>query len=320
MPVRYIRNLLMLCAWMGVFGTAEAQNNAGRIYIEPDGWSLGTSVGLSDLWGDVGTQSPMDHYNNSKYWKKVAFIGGMFGRYTVHPCFHLRFVLNYGTVYATDAWNYNLAHGSSSATQGLDGYQRYARNQTAKANIFESLFLMELNPFRLNPDSRAAYKHGQPYIAAGIGVFHFTPYSTVANSQTWVKTYDLRLEGQGFGAGFPPDYSQWQLAVPIALGYRWDIGQHLNLGIEYMWRMTMTDYLDGVSGNYISASDFQKHLAPHDAAVAQLVADKSYWNGLNPTPAAPGTLRGNPGNNDSYSTISLVFYYKINTRTRTWFR
>lgn len=320
MPGRYIRNLLMFCACMVVFRTASAQNNASRIYIEPDGWSIGTNFGMSDLWGDVGTQSPVDHYNNSKYWKKVCFVGGIFGRYTVHPCFALRFMLNYGTLYATDQWNYNLAHGSSATTQGNDGYQRYARNQNAKDDMFETLAMMELIPFRLNPDSRMAAHAGQPYIAVGIGVFHFTPYSTVANSANWVNTYDLHLEGQGFGPGFPPQFSLWQMAVPIALGYRWDIGQHINLGIEYMWRMTMTDYLDGVSGSYISQADFNEHLPPAQATEAWLVADKSYYTGLNSVPAAKGTMRGTPGDNDSYSTISINLFYKINSKTRTWFR
>lgn len=316
MQARLIRNLLIFCIGMAFSQITSAQN-ASRIYIEPTGWSIGTNCGLSDLWGDIGTASPLDHYSNSKYFDKVTFMGGMFGRYTVHPCFALKFMGNYGTLYATDKWNYDLAHGSSTPTQAKDGYQRYARNQNAKDYTFEGAFMMELTPLRFNPESKMAHKKGQIYIAAGVGIMHFTPYSTVENSPRWVKTYDLHLEGQGFGAGYPDQFNLWQPIFPFAIGYRWDMGQHFNLGIEYMWRMTLTDYLDGVSGKYLSQKDYTDHLSPHDAALAQAVADKGYWTGLQ-QPATPGTARGNPGNNDSYSTISIIFYYKVNTRTREW--
>src|SRR4051812_9373497 len=108
MQARFIRNLLVLCISMAAAATSNAQH-ASRIYIEPTGWSIGVNAGLSDMWGDVGTKSPIDHYTNSKYFDKVAFMGGMFGRYTVHPCFALRGSINIGSLYATDKWNYDLA-------------------------------------------------------------------------------------------------------------------------------------------------------------------------------------------------------------------
>jgi hypothetical protein len=314
MQARYIRNLFLLCMSISIAYTAHAQD-ASRIYVEPSGWSIGTECGLSDLWGNVGTQSPVEHYINSKYFNKVTFIGGMFGRYTVHPCFAFRFMLNYGALYATDAWNYDLA--KKATNEGADAYQRYARAQSAKDDIVEGSILMELTPFRINPESRSAHRRGQLYLALGLGYFHFTPYSTVAASTTWVPTYNLDLEGQGFGAGFPSTYSLWQLAIPLAIGYRWDLGEHLNLGIEYMFRKTFTPWLDGVSGNYVSNAEFQAHLNPHDALLAEQVEDKGFYTGLE-QPNAAGNLRGNPSTKDSYSTISIVFYYKVKAKNKEW--
>lgn len=314
MQARVIRNLMALYFCMAIADTSSAQD-AHRLYVEPDGWAIGMNVGLSDLWGNVGTQSPLEHYINSKYFDKVTFMGGMFGRYNVHPGFGIRFQANYGSLYATDKWNYDLVKNATS--QGTDAYQRYARSQNAKDIVVEGTVLMELTPFRLNPESRRAFKRGQPFIGLGISYFHYTPYSTVAASPTWVKTYDLHLEGQGFGKGFPPSYSLWQPAIPMVIGYRWDLGQHLNLGIEYMFRYTFTKYLDGVSGKYISAADFAAHLTPAQAALAEQVADKGYWYGLS-LPNSAGNLRGNPSFTDKYSTISITFYYKVNTRTPRW--
>jgi hypothetical protein len=294
--------------------TVSAQN-ASRIYIEPNGWSIGTDIGMSDMWADVGTKSMMDHYGNSHYLDKVAFVGGMFGRYTVHPCFALRYMLNYGTLYATDKWNEDKA--KVAPTQGDDAFQRYARNQTAKTIIFENSLLMEFTPGRMNPESKSAHRRGQFYVAAGLTYLHFENYSTIGASSQWVKTYDLHLEGQGFGQGYPPDYNRWTMAAPMALGYRWDIGQHLNLGIEFMYRMTFTDYLDGVSGKYISPVEYQLHLSPKDANIAYQVADKEVYSGYG-SPNIPGNKRGNASNNDSYSTLTITFYYKVFSATHEW--
>ena len=314
MRAKYFRNLLAL-SFAAMSATASYAQDASRIYVEPTGFSIGTNFGLTDLWGDVGTKTVTDHYTNSKYFDKVAFMGGMFGRYTMHPCLSFRLSLDYGTVYATDAWNYDKAKKANS--QGDDAYQRYARGQVAKSDVLEGSFLVEYTPRRRKPESKKAHKRGQPYIAAGLGTFHFTPYSTVGNGTKFVKIYDLHLEGDGFGAGYPKSYSLTQLCIPMVIGYKWDLGQHLNLGIEFNYRKTFTDYLDGVSGKYIDPSVYAKHLSASDALLAQEIADKGYLKGLE-APNVAGNLRGNSSNNDAYSTITISFYYKIFTATKEW--
>ncbi|MBC7553344.1 MAG: hypothetical protein H7257_05145 [Taibaiella sp.] len=303
---------------MAVFtATSSVAQDASRIYIEPTGWSLGTSFGLSDMWGDVGTKSFLDHYTNSKYFDKVALLGGLFGRYTVHPALSVRMSLNAGAIYATDEWNYDKAIISDN--QGTDAYQRYARGQNAKSNILEGSLLLELTPLRLNPEKKRAYRKGQPYLGAGIGYFHFTPYSSPGLSTKFVEIYDLHLEGDGFGDGFPPAYKLWQVCFPLAIGWRWDIGQHLNIGVEYMYRVTLNDYLDGVSGKYIDNKEYAKHMGPSEAATAIQVADKGYLKRLQ-QPNVAGNMRGNPGNNDAYSSLNVTFYYKVFTRSKQWWK
>ena len=316
MRAKAIRRIFLLLITVTTVTSSFAQD-ASRVYIEPSGWSIGTNFGSTDLWGDVGTKTLIDHYTNSKYFDKVAFMGGMFGRYTIHPCLGVKFGLNYGTVYATDAWNYDKAF--VQLTQGTDAYQRYARGQSAKTDIFEGNILFELTPFRFNPEQKRAYKKGQPYIGVGLGYFHFTPKSTVGNGTKYVKIYDLHIEGDGFGDGFPPSYSLWQFCIPMSIGYRWDLGMHLNLGIEYCYRKTFTDYLDGVSGKYIDPSDYDKHLSPSEAATAKLVADKGYIKNLE-QPNVKGNLRGNASNKDAYSSLSITLYYKVFARTKQWWK
>ena len=314
MQARFFRNLLVFCFCIALSQTTSAQN-ASRIYVEPDGWSIGTDVGMTDLWGDVGTKSILAHYTNSKYTDKVCFMGGLFGRYTIHPALSVRMMFNYGVLYATDKWNYDAVKGGGLA-EGSDAVQRYLRAQNVKDQTFESTVLLELTPFRLNPESKAAHRRGQLVLGAGIGLFHFTPYSTVGNSTQYVKIHDLDLEGQGWGGDYPKQFSLWQPAIPLMLGYRWDIGQHLNLGLEFMYRYCFTDYLDGVSGKYVDPEAFYAHFTPTQAAQAAAVADKTPYF-YNQAPNAAGNLRGTSGN-DSYSTITITFYYKIFNKTRVW--
>ena len=316
MHARFSRILLVFCICIAISVATKAQN-ASRIYIQPDGWSIGTDIGTTDLWGDVGTKSVTAHYTNSKYTDKICFMGGMFGRYSVHPCIAVRMMLNYGVLYATDKWNYDAVKAAGgSLTVGTDAVQRYLREQNAKDQVVEGSVVAEFTPFRMNPEKKSAGRRGQLFLGAGVGIFHFTPYSTVGASTTFVKTYDLHLEGQGWGGSYPPQYSLWQPCIPLVIGYRWDIGKHLNLGVEFMYRYTFTKYLDGVAGNYIDPPAFYTHLSPQQAALAESVADKEqYFN--NQPPNQAGNLAGTLIN-DQYSSLTITFSYKIFAAQRFW--
>lgn len=312
----YFRTLLILLV-AGCASLNTKAQDAYRIYLEPDGWSIGTNFGTTDLWGDVGTKTLIDHYVNSKYFDKVVFMGGAFGRYTMHPCLSVKFGVNYGTVYASDEWNTDKA--VYAPVQGSDAYQRYARQQKAKTTIFEGNVLMEFSPLRYNPETIRANRRGQIVFGAGLGYFHFTPMSTVALGTKFVNIYNLHIEGDGFGPGFPKSYSLWQLCIPMSVSYRWDLGKHINIGLEYMYRKTFTDYLDGVSGKYIDKAEYAKHLSPSEAATAALIADKAfYFNRAQPNVA--GNIRGNAADKDAYSSLCFTLYYKLLSRQDKWWQ
>jgi hypothetical protein len=305
---------------------ANAQPAIPREYVEMPGFSMGINFGMTDLWGDVGTQTLIDHYNNSTYWDKPCFMGGMFGRYLGHPVLAVRFGINYGTLYANDKWNKDKAEKAKSTED--DAYQRYLRNQDIRVNIWEGTLMLEFNPLRFNSESRAAQKRMQPYILAGIGGFHFKPQSSLLDQSTgrrkWVDVHDLHLEGEGIGPekstpGWTPKTSLWQLCVPAGLGVRWDIGDQYALGLEWLYRFTMTDRLDNVSSEYTAPDYYDRYLPPEKAALAKQLYDKS-WE-IDPTvQRRPWTARGNKEVLDGYSAISVTFIYKIlNNKSPWWF-
>lgn len=314
--------LLALALGIALCDTVNAQN-ASRIYVEPDGWSIGTNISKTDLLATVGPQSFSNLYTNSKYLDHPTFLGGMFGRYTIHPCLAVRLMVNYGTLYATDKTNKDLA--LKDDTHSNEYYLAYARDQTVKSIVWDNAVYFEFMPKRLNPESKSAHKRGQYYLVAGASALHFQPYATIGDTKTWVKTYDLHLEGEGWGGKYPPNYSRWTWTYAYGLGYKWDIGQHLNLGFEVMFHKTHTSYIDGMGeSNYVDPKAYQVHLSPENAALAAEIADKHYILGLEPQ-ATPGTPRGlGPNGNvhyvDAFLTYGLTFYYKINVKTREWWK
>lgn len=313
-----LRSLIVIVISATTF-TAVAQPAVPKKYIEHPGVSLGVNFGLSDLWGDVGTQSPIDHYVNDKYYQKPHFMGGMFMRFTGHPALALKLNLNYGTLYANDDWNINKAKEAESVED--DAFQRYLRNQDARANVWEGTITFEVIPFRFNPESKLAAKSMQPYITFGGGGFHYRPQTSLIDPITgrkrWVYTKELRLEGEGILENGQYENNLWQVCVPLGAGLRWDVGKNMNIGFEYLYRMTTTDRLDNVSSEYVTPAFFDRNLSPEDAAIAKQVYDKSWY--IEPgVRNKSGSPRGNKDVLDGYSTISITFMYRLETNKTPW--
>lgn len=336
-----MRNLLRRTINIGVLATgllwvnsASAQKTK-RDWLQPDikyidqrGFSLGINLGMSDMWADVGTKSPIDHYGNSDYWKNVKMMGGIYGRYTHLPGLSFRLSIANGTLYANDVWNKSGAQGAASFSD--DYVQRYYRNLDVKTTVWESSLMVEISPMELFTNweySRMAHSRFQPYLMVGVGGMYFNPRgSYTKNYETdykeWVDLRPLHTEGQNFDkAGYPVNYNQYAIIIPAGIGFRVDMGRGLGLGLEYVTRYTFTDYLDDVSGQYIDPLRFDiAYLGDNvKADMAKKMADKSFE-------LAPGTkhdagqYRGDPKNKDMYSTISLNFFWKINKRNSPWWR
>lgn len=323
---------LTLFAGLGLAFSTHAQpwrhanQHQNPDFVEPRGWSLGGTLGITDLWGDVGTKSIIDHYGNDNYSGNIKFMGGLYARYTFSPSFSARIGASHGTLYASDDFNINKARKATSIED--DAFQRYWRSQNTKSKIWEGQLLAEYYPLRMNSESLRARKRFQPYLLLGASVFYYQPktqYSTRENrdKKSWIDARDLRTEGQGF-VGLdgkpletPKQYSLTQFAIPMGLAVRWDIGDNLGLGVEYLYRYCFTDYLDDVSGAYIDPMYFDINLPADKAALAKDVYDKR-WQVIPTGDATNKMVRGNSDVNDAFSSISINFFYRIGTKQRVW--
>lgn len=94
-------------------------------------------------------------------------------------------------------------------------------------SLFEGQILGEYH-FPASPDSRLS-----TFLFGGLAVFHFNPETT------YIATGE-KLED-------PTDLRQWQVAIPVGMGMKWNLAPRFSLGWELGLRKTFTDSLDNVA-------------------------------------------------------------------------
>lgn len=188
---------------------------------------------------------------------------------------------------------------------------RYNRNLSFRSPIREVNLLLEFHPveFFRNFDPDALPPAFSPYIIGGVGYFHFNPQANLKGK--WIDLKPLHTEGEGFSE-YPAskEYSLNQINFSYGIGLAYAVGDHFNLRLEYLTRKLNTDYLDDLHGRYIDPEVFSKYLTGNDLTNA-LLLNRRIRPGAKPEEStqSPGSIRGNPANNDSYFTVSFKVGY-----------
>jgi len=168
------------------------------------------------------------------------------------------------------------------------------RNLNFKTKILDWELTAQYSLFNLN------YRWWTPYLFAGIGVFHFKPYTNdSAGNKTFLK--QLSTEGQGFVPGVK-NYKLTQFSIPIGLGAEYSLNEDMRLGIEFGYRKTFTDYIDDVSTVYVDEAT----LLNARGQTAVDLAWRGDEKGGGSYPAA-GYPRGNSKHNDGYYYIAITY-------------
>ncbi|MDP4264111.1 MAG: DUF6089 family protein [Bacteroidota bacterium] len=172
------------------------------------------------------------------------------------------------------------------------------RNLNFKTKIFDWELAMQYSLFSFND------KWWTPYVFAGIGYFHFRPYTQDPNGNK-VFLQPLSTEGEGFIPGVK-NYKLGQFNIPFGFGGEYSLNEDMRLGLEFGYHKTFTDYIDDVSTNYVDQTALL-------TARGQTAVDLA-WRGDektgNPYPPA-GTTRGNPKYKDAYYYIALTYTVRL---------
>ena len=188
-----------------------------------------------------------------------------------------------------------FAYGKVSARDKLTTTYK-KRNLNFHSDVVEGSLDIEYDFFSLEKDSKIV-----PYVFAGIGVYHYNPYTFYQKQKVYLQP--LGTEGEGLAA-YPDKklYSLTGFEDPYGIGVRYKISSNLLLGVEYNSRLLFTDYLDDVSTVYPDKDELYK-------GRGQLAVDLSYRGKDTEFPS--GSIRGNPRQNDNYysSVITLTYIF-----------
>jgi hypothetical protein len=250
-------------------------------FLSAQFFELGGFGGVASFNGDVNT-------NNIIANTDAAF--GAFLRYTPHPnvAFRLNFVK--GNLIANDRQS--------------DHSNIKERNFNFKSDLYEFSFLTEWNILPIYPwNNQQVFS---PYIGLGVAVFMFNPMTKYQGE--WLALQPLGTEGQGLN-GYEQPYALRQLALPLTAGIKYVIGQRFCIGLEFGYRFTFTDYIDDVSGVYLSPTILQTN-----GTLAVALANRTEeYTGL-PADDKIGSRRGNSNTNDAYIIWGLSLSVNIGTQ------
>lgn len=194
-----------------------------------------------------------------------------------------------------------------ASVKASDAYQtdslRRRRNLSFATHVWEANAGVEFHPLGLRSSILS------PYVFAGIGVFHFNPYTFNASGQ---KTYLRALSTEGQGLSIYPNlqsYALFQFAIPLAAGVRLQLNDRWDAGVEIAFRKLFTDYLDDVSNRY---PDFFTLLQERGPEAVSLSFRTPELPAHSNTPFPPaGTMRGSPRYKDNYYFAGITLAYKL---------
>jgi len=195
--------------------------------------------------------------------------------------------------------------GGDDADASIDS--RKIRNLSFDSPIYEVGINTEIS---FNHFLKMLDKYGiNIYYTTGINIFNFSPKATLLTFGSFelIDLQPLGTEGQGL-PGYPDKYSLTQINIPFGLGFKFQLFENIELGFEFAPRLTFTDYLDDVSGDYIS---YDELILANRPLAAKLANRTGEFLGTGPVKVNTGTPRGDSSGNDWYMFGSAFISYNF---------
>jgi len=177
-----------------------------------------------------------------------------------------------------------------------------ARNLSFKTNIQELNVCAEFN--LVDPEVYLQV----PYVFAGIGVFHFNPF-TYDNEGNKTYLRPLSTEGEGL-PDYPQrkEYSLIQFCVPFGAGFKIKTTDKWQISYEFGYRFLITDYLDDVSKTYVSLEILNLRKGPKSSELAYRKTGVPFIE--------EGYPRGNSKVRDYYFFTGLRFSFNLSPQVK----
>ena len=247
----------------------------------------------NEFGGWAGTAIYLGDLNPTFSFKNARWATGLFYRYNLSNRMAVRAEFNYGFLDAADS-----------------RIKRYpylqARNLSFKSQIFEVAATYEINFFKYSLIKQRDTRNWTPYIFMGASVFYYNPYTNFNGDK--YKLESIGTEGQKTANIVTKNkgYNQYSFAIPYGLGVKVGLNQHWALNIEASSRITFTDYIDDVSGNYAEPENV--NYFKNGVNVGPDIADRSATK-----VGIPGKQRGTSKDKDRFMFVGVGVTYTIHT-------
>lgn len=254
----------------------------GQSAITQEG-EFGIGIGAAHYFGDL---NPRLRLNRPKFASSI-FYRKNFGNYIA-----LRVSASYAQLGYSDKYN-------------TDNSFMFHRNLSFNTNVWEFAVQGDFNFFRFMPgDKDFSFT---PYITLGLGAFSYDPYAYLNGQKYYLRP--LGTEGQGSPL-YPnrKPYGSVAACIPIGAGVKYSFNERINIGLEILYRVTTTDYIDDVSKTYVSPAAFPPN-ANGSPSAALLLSDRSYE--LGPPIGILGRQRGSGNQKDSYVTGLIYVSFNL---------
>jgi hypothetical protein len=208
--------------------------------------AVGAFLGASNYFGDL---SPRTTRLSTSLNLTRTYIGGYYTK-RINANFSWR---------ASLAWARLKGDDFNADRTTIEGEYRHRRNLNFRNDLieFSAVAIADIMPTDRGY-LRRSFLNG--YGLIGLSLFYHNPKGYVPKGLglpgegTWVALRPLGTEGQGLD-GYNKQYGSIQPAVLLGGGVKYRVSDKLDIGLEFAWRFTFTDYLDDVSGNYVNDKD-----------------------------------------------------------------
>lgn len=257
---------------------------------------VGVSVGASNFLGDLGGANLIGSpwYLDTEL--KLFFVAG---------AIHYRYQFNRLGAIRVEFMGTQLKGDDrliENVSVGDDAWFRRYRNLHFKSILLELSVMGEIDVLRYKKlNKNLAWT---PFLTGGVGAFYFNPKAQYNGH--WVALQPLGTEGQGT-AGNPKKYSRIQPSFIVGGGVKYNINRRWQLGLEWLHRFTITDYIDDVSTVYADPATLSSQMTIDLANRSVEYDPEGRYSNI----TAPGQQRGDPKDKDQYYTIMLKATYSF---------
>jgi hypothetical protein len=259
---------------------------AQEAYVEQG--EFGITAGVAHYFGDLNTRAGVNR-------PKPAV--GIFFKKQFNNYLGVRLSAHYAQLGYSDIYDKNA-------------YQK-RRNLSFNTEIFEIAAMGDFNFFKFV--SGDPYYSFTPYVTLGIGAFSYNPYAYLNNKKYYLRP--LGTEGQNIKYTDPvtgktrKPYGSMAVCFPIGAGIKYNIRNNVNLSIQIVHRLTLTDYIDDISTTYVGIDKFPVlNGQPSTAAILQ---DRSFETGI--PIGVEGRQRGYAKQKDQYIMAEVGISFSISS-------